>query len=288
MLMQTSLLCWNISVLLYQSMSRTLDGHHQARSLFCLSVGLLSLVLGACSDPPDTELKLDFDLTSTHFDDCGEGVFMLYLSNPRLVDLHGQSFRLRLDPESPWQTQSLALLSLAGDCDGVNRASNASLQGRAPRGDYQFFEFELGVPFKLNHANPLEAPSPLDLPVMFWTWQTGYKFLRVDLGNQWSFHLGSTGCDSASAVRAPAQPCRQPNLARYRIPIAHGEPAKILLDLDALLQGIDVSDQENCVEAYKEKPVCRTLLKRLGLDATTGQCIHDCTEQVLFRSDEDR
>ena len=265
-----------------------LKDRHQARRSVCLSAGLLSLVLGSCTDPPHPEFKLDFELTSTHFDNCGEGAFMLYLSNPRLVNTDGESFALRLDAENPWQTHSLALLSLAGECDGVNRASNASLQGRAAPGDYQFFEFELGVPFELNHANPLEAASPLDLPVMFWTWQTGYKFLRVDLGNQWSFHLGSTGCDSASAVRAPAQPCRQPNLARIRIPIADDEPAKILLDLDALLQGIDVSDQENCVEAYEEKPVCRSLLKRLGLDATSGQCIHDCTEQVLFGSDEDR
>ncbi len=56
-----------------------------------------------------------------------------------------------------------------------------------------------------NHANPAAALAPLNVGSMFWTWQLGYKFLRLDVRRQdsdtsaWSLHLGSEGCQSNAA-----------------------------------------------------------------------------------------
>ena len=108
------------------------------------------------------------------------------------------------------------------------------------RAHYQALEFDLGVPFERNHANPLTAPPPLNAASMFWTWQTGYKFLRLDLGTDWSFHLGSTGCVSESAVRPP-EACRQPNRATIRLPAAAAFDGVVAVDLDGLLAGIDIA-----------------------------------------------
>ena len=179
------------------------------------------------------------------------------------------------------------MVGWAGSCEqapGADAASmaNPAVTGRVASAIYQAVEFELGVPFEHNHANPLTAPPPLNVSSMFWTWQTGYKFLRLDLGNDWSFHLGSTGCVSASAVRPP-QACNRPNLATVRLPAAAAFQGVVVVDLDSLIAGLDVAAAENCVEAYGKREECRRLLAGLGIDAETGRCVSECGHQTLFR-----
>jgi uncharacterized repeat protein (TIGR04052 family) len=104
--------------------------------------------------------------------------------------------------------------------------------------------FEVGVPFAINHQNPLHAKAPLNRSDMFWSWQLGYKFLRLDLvaddGQRWAMHLGSIGCDSSSAVRAPAAACAQPNLSGVQL--REYQPGQALeLHLDKLL--LDQAEQ---------------------------------------------
>ena len=243
------------------------------------------LSLAACSEPLTSQVEIEFELEDSRVEACGNGLLSFYLSDPHLITSNGGEIPIQLDAESSWQSQRTALISLAEEC-GPSRGTggNSGLNGTVPSGDYQYLEFSLGVPFELNHVNPLEAEAPLDVPSMFWVWQTGYKFLRYDIEGQWSFHLGSTCCRSASAVRAPAEPCEQPNLARIRVPISDPFQARIGVDLDALISGIDTRGADNCVEAYGNDPLCRTLVERLGLDAGTGQCVDECDGQVLFRA----
>ncbi len=43
---------------------------------------------------------------------------------------------------------------------------------------------------------------------MFWSWQLGYKFLRVDTADdEFRIHLGSTGCQSDGAQPAADELC---------------------------------------------------------------------------------
>lgn len=208
-----------------------------------------------------------------------------YLSDPHLVTGQAREISIQLDTKHSWQSERTVLIALAEACSPSQGADgNTRLKGTVPPGNYQYLEFSLGVPFELNHMNPLEAEPPLDVSSMFWVWQTGYKFLRYDIEGQWSFHLGSTGCHSVSAVRAPAEPCAQPNLARIRIPLKDSLQARALVDLNALLAGIDTHTADNCVEAYGQDPLCRSLVERLGLNAETGRCMDECDGQVLFRT----
>lgn len=183
---------------------------------------------------------------------------------------------VRFDATGPWQGAATALVSFLG-------SGNRTVTGRAAEDEYDAVEFRLGVPFERNHGNPLTAPSPLNLPSMFWTWQSGYKFLRVDLGNEWSFHLGSTGCVSASAVRPPVQACRRPNLARIRLPVRAAYGGSVLVDLDALHAEVDIAREGNCMDAFADRHACRRLLDRLGLDPDSGSCAEGCSGQVMFR-----
>ena len=251
----------------------------------CLWLSAIWLSLAACSEPLTRQVDYEFVLEDSRVEACGNGLLSFYLSDPHLISANGGETPLQLDAESLWQSQRTALISLAEECSpSRDHGGNSRLMGTGASGDFQYLEFSLGVPFELNHVNPLEAEVPLDVPTMFWVWQTGYKFMRYDIEGQWSFHLGSTGCHSASAVRAPARPCEQPNLARIRVPISDPSQARIGVDLHALISGIDTLEADNCVEAYRQDPSCQMLVERLGLDAETGQCVDECDGQVLFRA----
>ncbi len=71
--------------------------------------------------------------------------------------------------------------------------------------------FQVGVPYRLNHQNPVKAEPPLNLSSMHWQWLSGYKFLRLEFekaGQLNRFHLGSWGCEG----KLPdAVSCKQPN-----------------------------------------------------------------------------
>lgn len=202
-----------------------------------------------------------------------------YVSDLRMVDAHGQATRVRLTRAPPHQDERTALVSLVAE----GPAGNAVVHGSVTRGDYVHMEFLLGVPFARNHGNPLQAEPPLDRPVMFWAWQSGRKFLRLELDNAWSFHLGSTGCHSASAVRPPQDECRRPNLARIRLPASAAADGQIDVDLGALIAPVNPTVDANCMGSYADDETCRRVLDALGLDAETGRCLADCRGQRVFR-----
>jgi len=127
--------------------------------------------------------------------------------------------------------------------------------------------FTLGVPAELNHQNPLLAKTPLQQTDMHWSWQHGYKFLRLDLTGHanWSLHLGSTGCSSPSVMRAPPQPCLQPNQLQVQLQYS-GQP-QLVLDLAPLLQDFVANGDNSCM-SDRQTQSCRQLLPRLGVEAS--------------------
>ncbi len=231
-----------------------------------------ALLLGACR-PADVPVRLVFEMRAGQ---AADATLRFYVSEVALRAADGTAVPVRLD-EGPWQGGGTALVALGGG------TGNARLDGRAADGRYDAVEFLLGVPFYRNHGNPLAAEPPLDVPSMFWTWRSGYKFLRLDVDDDWSFHLGSTGCVSASAVRPPAEPCRRPNAARVRLARDRPAAGTIVVDVDALLAGVDPADDDNCIGAYADRGACRGLLAALGLDPATGRCLDDCGGQRVFR-----
>lgn len=175
-----------------------------------------------------------------------------------------------------YQQPRVALMG--GDC-GSPGNWQLVFEGQLQEGE---LSFDLGVPFELNHLNPLTADSPLNQSDMFWTWQNGHKFLRLDLTKKasqkietftaqnlqtgWQFHLGSTACQSASVMRAPTVPCGYPN--RPRIKLDYQKGSRLVLDLAPLLSGI-IDDAELAKHSCMSDPntrVCQQLFARLGFN----------------------
>ena len=165
-----------------------------------------------------------------------------------------------------WQNDDIALIGEA--CN--NQAHWAlNLKLNVDPSKIQALRFELAVPFDKNHANPLRASGVLSNSNMFWSWQLGYKFFRLDLGSlnetqsDWAFHLGSTGCNSASSVRGPNEPCANPN--RLQVTLEHyKEGAGVTIDLAMLLNGIDIGQQSRCL-SMPTQGSCPLLFKNMGL-----------------------
>ncbi|MFC6440815.1 MbnP family copper-binding protein [Pseudobowmanella zhangzhouensis] len=131
-----------------------------------------------------------------------------------------------------------------------------------PEGSDQL-SFVIGVPFELNHQNPLQQPAPLNRPDMFWSWQGGHKFVRLEMARadqHFSFHLGSTGCAAASKVRAPQTACEEPNTVAVSLPWQAGK--HIVLDLAKLL-GDDPDQKQSCTFHFGEEQACASLLQHL-------------------------
>lgn len=249
-------------------------------------------VLCGCGGPPQRAVAIRFELHQGSSDNAvGITDVRFYVHGVELLDREGGGHALLLDSVSParsddWQNDQIALVDLTGATAderntvvrGVVHTDTKELRG---------LRFSVGVPFAFNHVNPLTAPPPLNRADLFWNWQTGYKFLRVDIeaaGRVSAFHLGSTGCSSASALRPPMQPCAQPNV--MRIEFDEFDPARdvVRLNLSAIAAALQASNGVACTGEYAHVPACAAAYAATGLSLDTGLCDGDvCAAQTLFR-----
>jgi uncharacterized repeat protein (TIGR04052 family) len=197
-----------------------------------------------------------------------------YVHAIELIDEHGKPMPFRFAAAAPWQSERVALIDLAGDSA---TARHSSIRGSVAGGPttYSGLRLIVGVPFDLNHSNPLTAAPPLDRGEMFWSWQSGHKFLRADLavaGHEWAFHVGSTGCSSASAVRPPAQPCAQPNEMHIEL---KGDPLKgvVQLRLAPLVAAAQAANYVGCTGDYQIDPACKDAFATTGLQPDIPQTL---------------
>lgn len=200
---------------------------------------------------------------------------------------------VRLSQDGKWQYQTVALLDFedkTGACANGTIEMRDHITGTVPQGNYTGLKFTLGVPFNLNHADTALAPSPLNLTGLWWNWQLGYKFARIDLqsptlmkpmGGQpqhsghgaasptgFPIHLGSTGCQSGASSEKP-QSCTQPN--RATVVFNRFDPAKnfIVADLAQLVATSDLSQNyaktaPGCMSEPTDQD-CIGIMTQLGL-----------------------
>lgn len=225
------------------------------------------------------------------------GDFRFFISEMTLIDQGGKKVPLDLDQDGVWQFQNVALLDFEDAQDGCAGGSpqlRDFIAGRVPSGHYRGVSFRLGVPFALNHADPILAPSPLNLTSMFWTWQGGYKFLKIDVLNNpsssghahvhdhsahmsgaqgqekisvFSFHLGSTGCQSPAQTKVP-QSCDQPNRVYVEFPEFNAITNVIIVDPSVILSGVNVTmntkgTPPGCLSTSGD-PECEKIFPKLG------------------------
>jgi uncharacterized repeat protein (TIGR04052 family) len=193
----------------------------------------------------------------------------LYVSGVALIDAAGKETPLQLDQDGVWQQRDVAFLSFEGSnqsCASGSPQEREVVTGTAPDGRYVGIRFTVGVPQALDHADATIAASPLNLSDMFWSWQDGYKFFRLDARvtdirgetSAFVFHLGSTRCRGTDTTSV----CAQPNEATIRLHGFDGSQT-IVLDVARLLQTTDLH-RGGCMMMAQD--VCSPELRALGLD----------------------
>ncbi|NJR52560.1 MAG: metallo-mystery pair system four-Cys motif protein [Leptolyngbyaceae cyanobacterium CSU_1_3] len=155
--------------------------------------------------------------------------FRFYVSEVALIDANGRVVPVTLEQDGKWQYQNVALLDFedkTGACANGTVETRDRIIGTVPKGKYTGLKFTLGVPANLNHEDSALAPSPLNLTGLWWNWQFGYKFARIDLqspsmtqskpkqkheghggaaSSGFPIHLGSAGCQAATGSEKPTR-----------------------------------------------------------------------------------
>lgn len=206
-----------------------------------------------------------------------------YVHDVALLDADGAAHPVRLDDDARWQDGEVALIDLedkTGACENGTTDVNPLVKGvvSAPEGtDFVGLRFTLGVPFAKNHSDAATAASPLGLSGMFWSWQGGRKFLRIDSrldGSATGFnvHLGSTGCELDAATQAVSA-CSAPNRAVITLAGFDAATDTVAVDFGAIVAGLDLAHDgggaPGCVSG-RDDPECDVIFAHLGVDLATG------------------
>jgi len=234
-----------------------------------LLISLFLIPLAACA-PPKTTISISF---VPHWDGvplvCGSGDIQLtdlrfYVSELQLFDSKGSATAAQFLLDKEWQSSDVAMIDLEdgqGGCVNGSSEQHTTMQATVAKGEYERLGFTLGVPFELNHANPLTAVAPLDDAAMHWHWRSGYKFLRAGFKSAdaafW-IHLGSTGCKGT--VQNITQ-CTSPNRVKIDVAAASLPDLTIGIDLARLFAEVDGSD---CSSGPAES-ACAAPFNALGL-----------------------
>ena len=236
---------------------------------------MASALTGSCGTAND---RVTIEFTPLYGNEsigCGSSVpihltdLRLYLSDIRLIDMHGKSVTVGLEADGLWQQRDLVLLDFEdgqGGCSNGSAVMNVGLIGSVPAGTYRGLAFTVGVPFDRNHADPLTAAPPLGDAAMHWHWRGGYKFLRAGVataeGSYW-VHLGSTGCEGTIGSISS---CRAPN--RVSVLLENFRPGSntVIIDLSKLIPRAQMANgiAASCSSGPAE-PGCDNAFAALGL-----------------------
>lgn len=223
--------------------------------------------------------------------------FRLYVHDVALLTSTGEQ-SVTLD-QNAFQNGAVALLDFeddTGTCSNGTSQTHTTVTGTAPPGEYTGVRFVIGVPDERNHVNQATAPSPLNLEGMFWSWTTGYKFLRIDVmpmamhdgldagtsdddagapmhgGGAFNVHLGSTMC-SGDPSMSEAVTCQRSNRPTVQFDSFDPATQKIVIDLASLLADSNVAHDSGgapgCMSGGTD-PECGSIFDALGVSLNTG------------------
>ncbi len=218
--------------------------------------------------------------------------FRFYVSNVRLLSADGGERPYTLKDDGVWQGEQVGLLDFedaAAQCsNGGTSATNAQLSGEATGGAYTGVRFTLGLPFELNHRDATVAQAPFNSSALFWNWQGGYKFVRIDgnttgLPNGHNVHLGSSGCINDPLMPDKVTSCAFPNRVEITLENFNLATQVVVEDYGALVKesNLDVNaamSAPGCMSTNTD-PDCATIFQNFGLPFGSS----DAGVQKFFR-----
>ncbi len=193
----------------------------------------------------------------------------LYVHEVRLVRDDGTEVPFALDDDGRFQRGDVALLDFEDGCGDMGNVDlHEVLEGRVPAGEYTGLRFRVGLPPELNHQNAAEAATPFNLTSMWWSWNGGYKFVRLEGRSSafegWKLHLGSTACMGDMMGNAS---CANANVVDVALDGFDPTTETVVLDLDALLATSTLGDTggaPGCMSGVDDAD-CGPIFEALGL-----------------------
>jgi uncharacterized repeat protein (TIGR04052 family) len=235
--------------------------------------------------------------------------FRFYVSNVKLLKADGSEVALTLGANDDWNLtsggNSLTLVDLedgTGSCASGTAATNATVKGTVPAGDYVGVKLTMGVPFALNHSDYATATKPLDIQAMAWSWQSGRKFAKIEVtdpagatgswvAKTFNFHLGSTGC-TGNPANGETVSCVAPNRMDFKFASFNPTNQKIAVDVKALVAGTDITVNQagapGCMSGGTD-PECLHVFESLAIDwkadgTGSGLPVAGGAAQTLFKA----
>lgn len=263
---------------------------------------LLMVLASGCSDEAEEQavhIRFDVRVQGEAFECNGEypdvgsppSPYQLtdarfYVHGVELLDDSGKRYPVSLD-DTAFQGRGVALLDFEDGCgDDGTPETNSLVSGRAEPGEYTGVRFTLGVPARENFKNLTAQPAPLNVTGMFWVWQSGYKYLKVDgfAPNHdgsilpYFLHLGASGCPGTNPNAPPTGDCASPNRVTYELSGFAPETSVVVADVAQLFAendlAVNTADTAPGCMSEPDDPECSPLYARLGLD--------DPSQQVFF------
>jgi len=201
----------------------------------------------------------------------------LYVSRVRLVKADGGEVPVTLTQDGLWQLDDVALLDFedaTGGCANGTEQTRDVIEGTAPAGQYTGVRFDVGLPFEKNHRDQTLQPSPLNLSRLFWSWNAGYKFMRLDIKSTgqprgWLVHLGSTACTPTGSPSTVPVSCANRNVVTVDLPGFSAARDVVEMDFLALFAASNVDTNTDktalgCMSGGSD-PECHGLFGQLGL-----------------------
>lgn len=219
--------------------------------------------------------------------------FAFYVHGITLKTSDGQTITTTLadndfqDPE-----YGVALLDYqdkTDSCSGATKPTNkqVTLQATVDPSTITGIEFTVGVPAAANHHNASTARAPYNRSGMFWAWQSGHKFMRLDVNptnlvtkpdltttSTFNLHLGSTGC-TGDATTGQVVSCTSPNRPTVTLDgltVSNATTSPIVLDYATLITGTDINldtgGPVGCMSSQTDMD-CTNIFANLGLPFDT-------------------
>lgn len=203
--------------------------------------------------------------------------FRFYVHDVRVVTATGE-VPVALTDDGIWQSGGIALIDFesgGSGCSSGTAPTNATLRGTIPddTGAITGLRFTVGVPEERNHLDSALQPSPLNLSTLFWSWNDGYKFVRIEAASTgqplgFSFHLAATGC--TGDARMGTRVCTNGNRPEISLEVPSGalERGAVVADLGDLFSTSDLDTDggrlPGCL-SDADDPDCAVMMPAIGI-----------------------
>ncbi|MEN9502739.1 MAG: hypothetical protein RI964_2024 [Pseudomonadota bacterium] len=251
----------------------------------------LSIPFQAKSGTTEINCGATLNTLGTTGDSATVSDFAFYIHDIKFKTNAGTTVTTTLDDNSFQDPEySVALLDFqdkTDSCKGAAKTTNkvVTLKATVDIATITGVEFTIGVPEAANHHNASISRAPYNRSGMFWSWQSGHKFMRLDVnpsklvtkpdlttGTTFFFHLGSTACTgdpTTGQVVSCTYPDRPTIALNSGFSVTGSTTSTIVLDYAKLVEGVNLNYETDgkpygCMSGQAD-PECPVMFNNLGM-----------------------